>query len=71
MVMVRFLETDKGSPDGIQCITYKKGQIAEISESLAVQFMHRGTIELIDEPELKTMQTQNLPNKIINRKGKK
>ena len=46
---VRFLKTDVGADDGIHVRRFRAGEEVEIGESLAIQFLHRGSIQLIDD----------------------
>lgn len=50
---VEMLEGAKGSPNGIQVLDYKKGEVYELNESLYKQFVNMGVVKLVEKPKKK------------------
>ena len=46
---VKFLKDCKGSENGYTVLTFKKGEIHEVSDSLAESFIDMGVIGLVEE----------------------
>jgi hypothetical protein len=51
LVRVHFLKSDVGALNGLHVRRFKLGEEAEISEDLAIQFLHRGSIVILDKNE--------------------
>lgn len=71
MPKVRMLETKPGSPDGMNMVTYKQGEVYTLPDDLYRCFNDMGIIERVNEKPVSTPENKAIKGAPENKSQKK